>query len=255
MNAVELMNTHVITNESEKFAKVMKSAREADKALTTMDGALSVITKYWNNGYNDAARELGYDKPSAFAKAFRAGAKGKFHPSMFDTSKKGVNAVGVWRNVKVYDTDPAKAVVDANGRTTHPYARDLKGDIITRDVWREVTRWTPATIFEVMVQSEFASMLDAMAEVATEQNIPAENVEYLAQRAVEKLHAANKAAAKDKLQAVLNFEEPAATTEAAPTEAPAATAAPAPKKSARKPAASKSTGKKAPKKATAKAAA
>lgn len=246
------MNTYVVTNESEKFAKVMKSAREADRALTTMDGALSVVTKFWNNGYCDAARELGYAKPSDFAKAFRAGANGKFHPSMFDENKKGVEVLGVWRNVKLYDTDPKKAVIDANGRTTHPYMRNDLGEIVTRDMWREVTRWTPATLFEVMVQSEYASMLDAMADVATEQNIPAENVEYLAQRAVEKLHAANKKAAKGELQAVLNFEEPAAAaTEAAPTEAPAATAAPAPKRATRKPAAKKSTARKpAAKKAT-----
>ena len=249
----KVMNTYVITNESEKFAKVMKSAREADRALTSMDGALSIVTKYWNNnGYNDAARELGYATPSAFAKAFRAGANGKFHASMFDVNKKGVSVVGVWRNVKVYDTDPKKAVVDANGRTTHPYMRNDLGEIVTRDVWREVTRWTPATLFEIMVQSEFASMLDTMDDVATEQNIAPENVEYLAQRAVEKLHAANKKAAKEDLQPVLNFTEPAAAATEAPTDAPAATAAPAPKLATRKPAAKKATATRKPaaKKAT-----
>lgn len=247
------MNTQIIIKNSEKYARAIKAARGADKALTTLEGAFGLISKYWNNGYDKAAREFGFAKPTDLRRAFMAGKDGTFAPVMFGTGAKGVRVLGVWKSVKQYDMAEEKAVVDAQGRTTHPYLYGADGKPVTADVWKECKRWTPSLIFEVLAQAEYAAMQSAMAEVATEQNIPQENVEYLAQRAIEKVHKANSTAAKEDLQPVLKFEEPAvpAATEAPATET---TAAPAPVKAARK-STGKKTARKAAKKATAKAAA
>lgn len=205
------MNTQMICKSSEKYANMMKAARDAGKAVTTIEGALAVLTKFWNKGFDKAAKELGYGKPSDFGKAFREGANGAFNSVMFGTNAKGVLCLGVWKSVKVQDMAEEKAVLDANGRVTHPYKYDAAGNVVMADVWKEVKRWTPALLFEVMAQSQYADMQTAIEEVATADGveIPAENVEYLAARAVEKVRKAN-ATGKEVVPAV-----PAATSKKA----------------------------------------
>lgn len=214
----------------------MKSAREAGKAVTTLEGAIGVLTKFWNKGFDKAAAEFGYSKPSDFGKAFRDGAKGAFNAVMFGTNTKGVRVLGVWKSVKVQDMAEDKAVLDANGRVTHPYKYDAAGNVVMADVWKEIKRWTPALLFEVMAQSQYADMQNAIAEVATADGIemPAENVEYLAARAIAKVRKAN-----------------AAGTEVVPAVPvqPATTAAKKGAKSAAKNAGKKTAGKKSVKKA------
>ena len=183
----------IIAKSSEKYANALKAAREANKYLTTLDGAMGVFTKFWNTGFDKAAKEFGYSKPSEFTKAFREGEKGKFNACMFGTNAKGVRVLGIWKSVKVQDMAEDKAVIDANGRVTHPYMYDENGKPVTTDVWKEVKRWTPALLFEVMAQSQYADMQDSVAEAAKSEGIemPQENVEYIAMRAIEKVRKAN----------------------------------------------------------------
>lgn len=208
------MNTTLICKNREKYANAIKAAREANKSLATLEGALSVFTKFWNNGFNVAAKEFGYVRPSDFTKAFKSGAKGAFNSVMFGTNAKGVRVLGIWKAVKVQDMAEDKSVIDANGRVTHPYVYDANGHVVTKDVWCEVKRWTPSLLFEVMAQSQYSDMVDAVEDQAKNEGIELarENVEYIAERAITKIRKAN-AVGTDLIPAVKTSDDAQTTNQ------------------------------------------
>ena len=150
------MNGAAIAAMNENFANVVESIAKGESYAKTVDGALGIITKYWNKGYGDAAKALGLgiDKPKALRAYIMTLLKGEgLHEKMYTANKKGESVVGVWSQ-KCLQNTTVPAVIDARGNETYPLVKDETGKNVHVDVCKPITSFTPKTIFTLILQNE-----------------------------------------------------------------------------------------------------
>lgn len=185
------MNTNFIIKNNERLNNCWKATGKACDKLSVLEGALAEITKFWNKGFNLAAKELGFGKPSELCAFVSNSMKNhEFHDMMYGIDKKGDEFLGLWKRVKLEDKS-VEPIVDAKGRDTYPYLRDEQGKIVEQDQLKPITRWSPKIVFELLLQNEYANMQDKVRDVLAENGLDEELTDALAARAVEKMHAEN----------------------------------------------------------------
>lgn len=138
----------------EKYANVVENLTKGETYAKTFEGATGIITKYWNKGYGDAAKALGFDRPKALKTYVKEFLKGiDVHPSMYTQDKDGNFTLGVWgtRNLENTTVTP---IVDAKGKDTYPTVTDDKGHAVKVDVIRPIGALTPKVIFTLILQNE-----------------------------------------------------------------------------------------------------
>lgn len=168
------MSEKNIKSVSENVAKAMGSLKETSAYMGTVQGALAVITKFWNKnnttkvGFNEIVNALGlpYAKPSELSKAVLA-MYNKFegvNPLLVATETKNVKGeeveiqyLGVWSSKSLVN-ERAEAVYDAKGKATYPYVV-AKGDKdetqpVKVDSIKAIKKWTPELVFKVLIQNE-----------------------------------------------------------------------------------------------------
>lgn len=148
------MTNKNIATMNENFATIVENLSKGETYQKTFEGATGIITKYWNKGFGEAAKALGFDKPKAlkaYAKTLLTGEG--LHELMFTEDKEGAPVIGVWGTKNLEDTT-VEAIVDAKGRDTYPTVKDDKGHAVKVDVIRPIGSLTPKTIFTLILQNE-----------------------------------------------------------------------------------------------------
>lgn len=147
-------------NDNMKAA--VKGLKEGEKYTNSVEGALGIITKYWNKGYNTFFQNVGLDlaKPKDVAKYVKGLCKGENRHALMETTitrgKKEVVVIGVWGE-KIL-TDKSVTVQDANGKDTHPYIKGADGKPIKVEYIKAVSRWTPSTVCQIVLQNVVCEM-------------------------------------------------------------------------------------------------
>lgn len=148
------MTVKNIATMGETYANAIDNLAKGETYAKTFEGATGIITKYWNKGYGDAAKALGFDRPKALKTYVKEFLKGKdVHPSMYAQDKDGNLTLGVWGTKNLEDTT-VEPIVDARGKNTYPLVLDEKGKSVKVDVIRPISGLTPKTIFTLILQNE-----------------------------------------------------------------------------------------------------
>lgn len=147
---------------SDNMKEAIKGLKEGEKYTNSVEGALGIITKYWNKGYNTFFQNVGKDlaKPKDVSKYVRGLVRGENRHALMETTvtkgKKSVSVIGVWGE-KIL-TDKSVTVQDANGKDTHPYIKGADGKPIKVEYIKAVTRWTPNVVCQIVLQNVVLEM-------------------------------------------------------------------------------------------------
>lgn len=177
---------------SDNMSAAIKGLKEGEKYTNSVEGALGIITKYWNKGYNTFFQNVGKDltKPSDVRKYIKGLCRGENRHALMETTvtkgKKSVSVIGVWGE-KIL-TDKSVTVKDANGKDTHPYIKGADGKPIKVEYIKAVTRWTPNVVCQIVLQNVVLEM----------GKLPFTEEEYLAEEAARAKKSAKKNAPKSK---------------------------------------------------------
>lgn len=156
------MNFSAIKAMNDNMKAAVKGLKEGEKYTNSVEGALGIITKYWNKGYNTFFQNVGLDlaKPKDVAKYVKGLCKGENRHALMETTitkgKKEVVVIGVWGE-KIL-TDKSVTVQDANGKDTHPYIKGADGKPIKVEYVKAVTRWTPSIVCQIVLQNVVCEM-------------------------------------------------------------------------------------------------
>lgn len=156
------MNYSAIKAMSDNMKEAIKGLKEGEKYMNSVEGALGIITKYWNKGYNTFFQNVGLDlaKPKDVAKYVKGLCRGENRHALMETTvtkgKKQVVVIGVWGE-KIL-TDKSVTVQDANGKDTHPYIKGADGKPIKVEYIKAVTRWTPNVVCQIVLQNVVLEM-------------------------------------------------------------------------------------------------
>lgn len=156
------MNYSAIKAMSDNMKEAIKGLKEGEKYTNSVEGALGIITKYWNKGYNTFFQNVGLDlaKPKDVAKYVKGLCRGENRHALMETTvtkgKKQVVVLGVWGE-KIL-TDKSVTVQDANGKDTHPYIKGADGKAIKVEYIKAVTRWTPNVVCQIVLQNVVLEM-------------------------------------------------------------------------------------------------
>lgn len=152
------MKLKAIAAINANLANAVENLSKGETYLRTIDGALGIITKYWNKGYGVSVKSLsiGATRPKELSSYVHRIIKGDgLHPYLLTTDKEGNTVVGVWSSKTLEDKSVA-AIKDAKGRDTYPYVLDEKGKPVKVDAIKPINmnNVTPRTIFELIIQNE-----------------------------------------------------------------------------------------------------
>lgn len=148
------MTNKNIATMNANFANVVENLAKGETYEKTFEGATGIITKYWNKGFGEAAKALGFEKPKALKTYVKNLLNGEgVHEGMFTFDKDGAPVLGVWGTKNLENTTVAP-IVDAKGKDTYPTVTDDKGHAVKVDVIRPIGALTTKAIFTLILQNE-----------------------------------------------------------------------------------------------------
>lgn len=155
MRTMELKS---IKTMGENFANAIDSLAKGEKYEKTIDGALGIVTKYWNKGYCDAVKHLsiGVTRPKELSRYVHAMAKGEgIHASLLTLDKDGNTCIGLWMS-KTLEDKTATPIIDAKGRETYPWIIGADGKPVKVDAIKplNMNNVTTKVLFDLIIQNE-----------------------------------------------------------------------------------------------------
>lgn len=159
------MKTEIIF-KSELYKNVRKGVKSADKKCKDVMGAMGIITKFWNNGYGDAAKVLGFSKPSELRTYIVKTIKNLdgLHENLHAVNDKKEVIYAVWAERYALDMDDEKCVIDAKGNKTYPYILDKDGNKVKESYFKLIKSWTPSLVFEILAQNSILNEASKIVE-------------------------------------------------------------------------------------------
>lgn len=158
------MTINALVSNNSALTTIVEALAKGTSYQHTLDGALGIITKYWNKGYGDCAKGLGFNTPSELGKFMRlckrsaeagTACDGMDSRMIFvsepDDNGNVKTALGTWGTKRL--DDESVTITDKKGKECHPYL--MVGETCVEiDNCKAMTNVTPSTIFTFIIQNQ-----------------------------------------------------------------------------------------------------